>query len=219
MRPDQRRVAAAHAVFSAVDQRVLDAATAVLGEWGWDGLNLERVAERAGLSRVTLWRQGVSKEGLVDGLLLRLTADYRDSMFTVLASAGSGAARLCQALEALCGVADRHLELLLASDVAFHEAQERADPRPSFIEPLVRLLHDGVADGTLRPPPTSFEDFANTIFNTVCWSYVHLHGRHDWPPDQARSLVLDLVLNGLSSRTTAPKRASAGDRSGRPKAT
>jgi AcrR family transcriptional regulator len=182
-----------------IDQRLLPAATAVLREWGWDGLTLERVADEAGLSRVTLWRQGVSKEGLVDGLLMRLATDYRDAMFAVLASAGGGAARIRQALEALCHVADRHLDLLLASDVAFHKAQERADPRPSFIEPLVRLLHDGVADGTLRPPPTSFEDFANTVFNTVCWSYVHLRGRHGWPGEQARSLVLDIVLNGLRS--------------------
>ena len=219
MRPDQRRLAPADTALPAVDQRVLDAATAVLNEWGWKGLNLERVADRAGLSRVTLWRQGVSKERLVDGLLLRLTADYRDSMFTVLAAPGSGAARLSQALEALCEVADRQIDLLLASDVAFHEAQERADPRPSFIEPLVRLLHDGVADGTLRPPPTSFEDFANTIFNTVCWSYVHLRGRHGWPPKQARALILDLVLNGLSVEATASKRPSAGERPPRQKAT
>jgi AcrR family transcriptional regulator len=183
----------------ASDQRLLSATTAVLNEWGWDGLTLERVADTAGLSRVTLWRQGVSKERLVDGLLTRLATDYRDAMFAVLTAAGPGAARLRQALETLCDVADRHLDLLLASDVAFHKAQERADPRPSFIEPLVRLLHDGVADGTLRPPPTSFEDFANTVFNTVCWSYVHLRGRHDWPADQTRSLVLDLVLNGLRS--------------------
>jgi AcrR family transcriptional regulator len=180
-------------------EQVLNAATDVLAESGWGGLSLERVADRARVSRVTLWRQGVTKESLVDGLLLRLTADYRDAMFEVLTSPGSGVERLLRALEALCGVADRHLDLLLASDVAFHEAQERAEPRPSFIEPLVRLLRDGVADGTLRQPPTSFEDFANTIFNVVCWSYVHLRGRHDWPQDQARSLVLDLVVNGLAT--------------------
>src|SRR5207302_10831569 len=108
MQTDQSPAARAGEATVAIDHRVLDAATSVLGEWGWDGLNLERVAERAGLSRVTLWRQGVTKEGLVDGLLRRLTADYRESMFTVLTSSGTGATRLLQALESLCEIADRH---------------------------------------------------------------------------------------------------------------
>ena len=101
------------------------------------------------------------------------------------------------ALRALCEVADRHLHLLLASDTAFHEAQLRAKPRPSFIEPLVRLLHDGVADGSLRQP-LDYADRANALFNTVCWSYVHLRGRHRWSAERASTLVLDLVLNGVA---------------------
>jgi AcrR family transcriptional regulator len=182
------------------EARPLDAALGVMPEHGWDGLNLERVAAQAGLSRVTLWRQGVTKERLVDGLLARLTDDYRATLWPIMTASGPGAERLRAALEGLCAVADRHLELLLASDVAFHEAQRRADPRPSFVEPLVRLLHDGVADGTLQSPETSPGDAANVLFNTVCWSYVHLRGRHGWPVDKTRALVLGLVFDGVASR-------------------
>jgi AcrR family transcriptional regulator len=179
-----------------VDEALLDATIGVLAEAGWEGLSLERIAARAGTSRVTLWRQGVTRDSLVDALLIRLTDDYRRSLWPILTATGSGRDRLEQALVALCNVADRHLQLLLASDTAFHHAQSRARPRPSFIEPLVRLLHDGVADGSLREPG-NYEDSGNALFNTVCWSYVHLRGRHRWSARRASSLVLNLVLNGV----------------------
>lgn len=181
---------------SAPDPGLLDATVAVLADDGWEGLTLERVADEAGVSRVTLWRQGVTRDVLVDALLARLTDDYQRSLWPILTAPGTGRERLEAALRALCEVADRHLQLLLASDTAFHQAQSRARPRPSFVEPLVRLLHDGVADGTLRKPG-DYVDRANALFNTVCWSYVHLRGRHRWSAERAASLVLDLVLNGV----------------------
>jgi|SRR5436190_8236044 len=179
-----------------MESALLEAAVDVLAEEGWDGLSLERIAERAGTSRVTLWRQGVTRDTLVDALLERLTDDYQRSLWPILTAPGSGRRRLEAALGTLCEVAERHLQLLLASDTAFHQAQSRARPRPSFIEPLVRLLHDGGADGSLRAPE-DYEDRANALFNTVCWSYVHLRGRHRWSAQRASSLVLDLVLNGV----------------------
>src|SRR6266540_2673195 len=105
-----------------VDPKLLDATMAVLGDAGWDSLSLERVAERAGLSRVTLWRQGVTKEVLVGALLERLSQDYVTAMWPVLTADTNGRGRLALALDALCDVADRHLDLLLISDEVFHRA-------------------------------------------------------------------------------------------------
>jgi AcrR family transcriptional regulator len=64
-----------------MDDRLLDAAVAVLDEHGFAGLTLERVAERAGRSRVTLWRQGVTQDALLDGLLARLTREAAPTGF------------------------------------------------------------------------------------------------------------------------------------------
>ena len=178
-------------------ETLLDATVDILAEEGWERLSLERIAERAGTSRVTLWRQGITRDALVDALLERLTDDYRRSLWPILTAAGSGRTRLEAAIRALCDVADRHLQLLLASDTAFHQAQERAPVRPSFVEPLIRLLQDGVADGSLQEPP-NYRERANALFNTVCWSYVHLRGRHGWSSQRAASNILDLVLNGVA---------------------
>jgi AcrR family transcriptional regulator len=175
-----------------VASELLDATVAVLSETGWNGLSLERVADRAGVSRVTLWRQGVTKDALVDGLLGRLASDFRDAMWPVLTADANGRERLTQALEALCEVADRHLELLLISDEVFHRAPG------NFLEPFVRALRDGYVDGSIRRMGTA-EDVADTIFNTVCWPYVHLRARHRWSAQRARRTVLDLIAEGYAA--------------------
>lgn len=174
-----------------MDRKLLDATVTVLADTGWDGLSLERVAEEAGLSRVTLWRQGVTKESLIEGLLADLGDDYRRELWPVLTSAGTGRERLERALRAACDVFDGHLALLLTSDTVFHRT-----PVVS-IEPFSRLLRDGVTDGSLQVHGP-VDDVAQVLFNTVCYSYIHLRGRHRWAREKTRRLILGLVLPGLA---------------------
>ena len=128
-----------------IDDSLLAAAIAGLQEVGWKNLTLERVAMAAGVSRVTLWRQGITLEQIVEGLLVRLTTEYREALWPILTMEGSGWTRIAAALAALCDVAERHLPLLLASDTIFHEAHDFT--QTSFTEPLARLLRDGMDDG------------------------------------------------------------------------
>ena len=131
---------------------MLDAARAVLVERGFEGISLERVADRAGLSRVTLWRQGITKDVLVTGLLQRLSDDFQREFWPVLNGSGTGRDRLAACLTALFEVADRHLDLLAVSDEVFHWATERCDfPAGShgFLWPFIGALRAGQADGSL----------------------------------------------------------------------
>lgn len=177
-----------------VDDALLDAAVVALQTVGWDELTLEKVAGAAGVSRVTLWRQGVSREAIIEGLLARLTRSYREALWPILTLPGSGADRLRAALQALCRVADQHLPLLLASDTIFHQAQG------DFNEPLKRLLYDGIQDGTIRQ--VEIAETASLLFNSVCWTYVHLRARHQWDAEHTQTALLDLVLQGVLPNTT-----------------
>jgi AcrR family transcriptional regulator len=181
-----------------IPPRVIEAAITVLGSSGWDGLNLERVAGAAGISRVTLWRQGIRRDTLARALLGRLASDYRDSMWTVLTSAGSARERLELALYTLCDVADRNLDLLLASDSAFHRAWAELRPQASFLSPFIRILEEGAADGTLRTVGQPLQ-VADLLFNTVCWPFVHLRGRHGWTAEDASTRIVGLVLEGIAT--------------------
>jgi AcrR family transcriptional regulator len=183
-----------------MDEKLLAAATDLLGTTGWDRLTMGDVADRAGISRATLWRQIGGKEELRKALLRRLITDYRASLWPVLTATGTGRERLRQALEAMCGVFDRHLALLSAFDTAFHETGLFDEPGEDVVAPLVRLILDGAADGSLTPA-TDPEEAGDLVFNTVCWPYVHLRRHHAWAPERARSLLLDLVLDGLSTDT------------------
>ena len=179
-----------------INEKLLEAAMQTLSEGGWDALSLQSVADRAGVSRVTAWRQANSKDRLVNALLGRLATDYRDTMWPILTASGTGAERLEAALYGLCEVADRHLPLLLVSDNAFHRANKEAQPVVAFTEPLVRLIRDGVTDKSLEPP-ADCETMGQVVFNTTCWSYVHLRGRHGWDVPKARNLLIQLILGGL----------------------
>ena len=88
-----------------------------------------------------------------------------------------------RALEALFDVIDAHLPLLLAPDTIFHRASES---RLSFIEPFIRLLQDGAIDQSAAAPGGSPREAADLLFNTACWPYVHLRGRHGWSRARAR---------------------------------
>jgi AcrR family transcriptional regulator len=186
-----------------LDEKLLAAAVEIMNGSGWDTLTMGEVADRAGVSRATLWRQIGGKTELRRELLRRMAADYRKSMWPVLTAPGTGRERLWLALGALCGVIDRHLVLLSAFDTAFHEVQEvDPDSADGVIPPLARLVRDGIADGSLRPPADA-DETANLVFNMVCWPYVHLRRHHGWEPERARGMLLDLVLDGVSGDVEA----------------
>jgi AcrR family transcriptional regulator len=178
------------------DARLLAAAARVLEDAGWQGLTVEAVAEAAGLSRVTAWRLGASREALVATLLRGLAVDYREAMWPALVGPGDARQRLDRALDALFGVIDAHLPLLLASDQVFHRAKAA---QINFNEPFARLFTDGTADGSLAPPGEDPAAAAELLFNTVCWSYVHLRGRHHWPAERARQGLRRLITPALEA--------------------
>lgn len=191
-----------------MDDRLLDATMAVLAEQGWDGVTLDRVAEAAGSSRVTLWRQGVTKDTLIEGLLGRLVDDYVELMWPVLASPKPAPQRLEGVLNALFEVADRHLSLLAVSDQVFHWAADLAvrETRQlgSFLDPFVSVLRAGLAEGSLGARG-NLTEAADVLFNTACWGYVHLRLRHGWPKARARRQIAALLVSG----TLAAEEASA----------
>ena len=116
-------------------------------------------------------------------------------LYPVLTSAGTGRERLRRGLEALCELVERHLPLMLANDEAFHQDTGPGQP-PNYLHPFILFLREGAEDGSLTPR-NDVVAAADVAFNAVAWTYVHLRGRHEWPTDRTRALVVDLVLNGI----------------------
>jgi AcrR family transcriptional regulator len=181
------------------DDHLLAAARAVIAETGLHHATLARIAETAGVSRVTLHRRGVTKDDLVNALIERAAESYQKAMWAALTAGGDALARLRQALEVLCAQAEEHLALLVGlraeGDPGFHEEAAEVLTSPVFTEPLERLLRDGMTEGSVREldPATT----ATLLFNMVGWSYIQLRSGHRWPPERAATSTIDLALHGV----------------------
>lgn len=186
------------------DIEILEGARRALERHGAQGATLERIAEEAGVSRVTLHRRGLSREGILASLAGAAAAEYRDALWPALTAPGSARDRLEQALGAICAVAERNLQVLVAlqaeSDGIFHEddpAGTEVRTRSAFTDPLERLLRDGEADGTLRRRDPI--ETATVLFNQVGWTYIHLRTGHRWPAERAERAVVEVALHGVGA--------------------
>jgi AcrR family transcriptional regulator len=184
------------------DEELRRATIDVLRERGFSGLTLERVADVAGRARSTLWRQGHSQDTLIEALVGELAEDFRQTMYPVLTSGGSGLERLTRGLEALCDLLERHLPLMLATDEAFH--QDTAPGVPAdYLHPFIQFLGEGAQDGSL-PDTDDVVRTADIAFNMVAWPFVHLRGRHEWPAEEAKTCVVAVVLRGIAVDSPQP---------------
>jgi AcrR family transcriptional regulator len=194
---------AARATGPEIDTRLLDGARRAVERHGWDGATLQRLADEAGLSRMTLHRRGVSREALLAALAEQLELEYREALWPALTAPGTALERLELALESLCDVVDGNLELLDAlghsdRDAVFHEQRRPALTKQVFTEPVQRLLADGAADGSLTVADP--KETATVLFNLVGHTYRHLRTGHGWSPKRTRRAVLDLALRGVVAR-------------------
>jgi AcrR family transcriptional regulator len=194
-----------------MNRRLFDVAVALLREDGWEALNLDRIAERAGVSRATVWRHGITRASVEHELRLQLAADYRDLLWPVLAMSGSGAERLEAGIAAMCELADRHLALLAHSEMYLHDAvvlDEGAEV--NMLAPFVRFLEDGRADGSLAAIEEPWP-YAALLLSAIVLPYVHLrvhHAEWGWTPERSKAYVLDLLGRGYLARRPVSTRSS-----------
>jgi AcrR family transcriptional regulator len=192
-----------------VDAALLDAARRALERHGLARTTLERIAAEAGLSRVTLYRRGLTREAILAALSDGLLESYREALWPALTARGTGAERLRRALAALCDVAERRLELLLALGERVNAALELGGDGAGlggrdFTEPLERILRDGAADRSLRE--VDARETALALFNLALWTYVHLRAGSRWSARRARRVTLELALRGVAAPAAAPSR-------------
>jgi AcrR family transcriptional regulator len=209
-----------------MNEDLLAVATAILNERGWSAVSLDAIAERAGVSRATVWRHGLTRSAVELVLRRRLVADYRELLVEApfadgsdamrpasgallpgsdALRPGSGGRRLAAALAALCAVAERNLPFLAHTETAFHAPDlEAAELTVDFYGPWLRILDVAVADGSLEPPeqPTAF---VAALTNMVLLTYVHLrtyHTGYGWTPQRATAVTVDLVARGYLPRSS-----------------
>ncbi|MFK4088424.1 TetR/AcrR family transcriptional regulator [Kribbella sp. NPDC020789] len=187
-------------------------ATELLDEEGWSALSLDRIAERAGVSRATVWRAGLTRTSVERVLRRRLAADYQELMWIPVTLPGTGLDRLQAALRSLCAVAERNLPLLAHTDLAFHGPDlDAVDVQLDYFGPWLRIIEHAKADGTLP----SIEDetkFVVALTDMLLLSYVHLrahHSNYGWPADHTADYLINLLTHGYAKTVSACSPKSA----------
>lgn len=176
-----------------------------IGDRAWRDVALDELARASGLSRMTLYRRGITKDVIADGLAGLLATEYQEAAVPALVSPAPAPERLRLALEGFCRVNEAFLGLLdpLGSRVAaiFHEeGDENVLTRPLFTGALRRILQDGRGEGTLRlDADTDLDELATLLFNAGTWTYHHMRTGHRWSPDRAREQVVALLVAGMSA--------------------
>lgn len=182
------------------DEHVVEGLRRAVARHGWSGATLARIAEEAGISRMTLHRRGLGRDELFLLLAATYEDDFRAALWPAVTARGRGLDRLRDALLAVCDVTERYLDFLSGLDDEtdtrlFHEGEGEVRSREAFIAPVERLLTDGMADGSIRDVPV--EQTAVVLVNAVDRTYRHLRTAHSWEPARAAGAMLDLVCGGL----------------------
>ena len=185
---------------SSTEQRVIAGARRAISSGGWQSATLTRIAEEAGVSRMTLHRRGLGRDEIFALLARDYEEAFRAALWPTVTGKGTGAERLEAMLVAVCEVTEDHLDFLAALDEEsdrrfFHESDDEVHSREGYINPIERLLADGMADGSLRQ--IAIEETATVLVNATDRTYRHLRRAHDWDPARSRGALIDLLLRGL----------------------
>src|SRR5262249_47316408 len=176
---------------------ITDAALGVFGEWGPEGLYIERVAARAGVGKATIYRRWPGKEDLLLDALGALQnplpepagESVRDDLVAILSAMRDSVADPRRA---------REVALLLGEGAKFPRLMARyvetmLEPRREVIRSVLRR---GVATGELR----AGADIEAALF--MLTGAVIARGKYDpgsMPPGYVERVVDELLL-GLAPR-------------------
>lgn len=133
--------------------RVLDAA-GLFAEHGVDATTMDAIAEATGIPRATLYYYFSSKEEILAYVFGEILGAVREAVLAAVTGGGTAAERLADVVRAHLDVYVRYpmpsraLQLDLGRAARTSEIAEAVDA--AFIAPVVSLLKQGVADGTLR---------------------------------------------------------------------
>jgi TetR/AcrR family transcriptional regulator, cholesterol catabolism regulator len=167
---------------AAVLDEIVRAAAACFGEVGYRAATLDVVAERAGLSKVTLYRYVSSKEDLLSLVFERTIAAFRQGLRQIVEEHRPADETLRRIIRYQVGLLAGHQTFLR---VFFSEegglpaatAARAARAKREYDRTIERVVRDGIAAGVMRDLPATMVVFG--ILGMCNW--LHTWYRADGP--------------------------------------
>ncbi|HXE00231.1 MAG TPA: TetR/AcrR family transcriptional regulator [Candidatus Acidoferrum sp.] len=145
---------------AAVLDEIVRAAAAAFGEVGYRTATLEAIAERAGLSKVTLYRYVSSKEELLSLVVERTIDRFRQGLKRIIAERRPADDTLRRIIHYQVTLLTEHLPFLTVffseeSGLPAPMAARAARAKREYDQAIARVVQEGVETGLLRDlPPT-----------------------------------------------------------------
>lgn len=136
-------------------QAILDAAAAEFAEAGYERATLDRIGERVGLSKGSLYYYVDSKEQLLTDLLQRVVAEIEQRASELSSEDASPSERLRAFVAAHMSLGGARPEgkILTENLTALTASPAAADFLHRHESSIAAILSDGVADGSFRDVP------------------------------------------------------------------
>jgi AcrR family transcriptional regulator len=97
----------------ATRSRILDAATSLIVENGYQSISLEDIAEKAGVSRRTIYDQFGSKRGVLEGIVNRMAEEGLPELLTAISQSKDPVEALQKAMPLSVAFTDRNVKIVL----------------------------------------------------------------------------------------------------------
>jgi AcrR family transcriptional regulator len=124
-------------------EEILDVATRLFAERGYEGTSMNDVAERVGMRKASLFYHFTTKDALYEAVLDRLVASLQIALEAIYASSGTYADRLDAVTETMVGVLASHP---YAARLLLREAMDWGPViRGKLLERILLVLEAGAA--------------------------------------------------------------------------
>jgi TetR/AcrR family transcriptional regulator, cholesterol catabolism regulator len=181
------------------EESILQAAAACFGEQGYRATTLEVIAERLGISRVTLYRYCPSKEELLIRVFERSIAIFQRGLQQICAQDVPAEEKLRQIIRHQIRLMADHRNFL---SVFFSEegnlppemARRARTERRVYDELIEGVIREGIEAGRLAPLPPKLLSFA--LLGMCNWLYQWYQPEGSLSADEVARIFITLVEQG-----------------------
>ena len=189
-----------------IENHIIETALELISEKGMSGVSMSLLAERAGVSRKTLYNYFPDLEHVILAWMQAEVEREYEQVKQGLAGLEDPTEKLSfYVTSSLQACADRQhhagVEAAMSSEAALsHEGWDHISAQFSKTETLLReILQEGVEKGTFRQG-INLNIQTQLIFH-LTGSLHHVMAQPESDPSQMSQAIMDLVVNGIKART------------------
>ncbi len=181
------------------EESILQAAAACFGEHGYRATTLETVAERLGISRVTLYRYCPSKEELLIRVFERSIAIFQRGLQQICAQEIPPEEKMRQIIRHQVRLMADHRNFLSVffseeSHLPAEMAERARAERRTYDALIESVIQEGVESGRLAPFPPKLLSFA--LLGMCNWLYQWYQADGPLSADEVARIFIALVEHG-----------------------